>query len=65
MLSHSSSKLTNFRIPAEFWLGSDPGVPLAEANRFPGMATPVDGKVIPSDAPGFGMAFTEENIVPW
>ena len=50
---------------AEFWLGSDPGVPLAEANRFPGMATPVDGKVIPSDAPGFGMAFTEENIVPW
>jgi L-rhamnonate dehydratase len=50
---------------AEFWLGSDPGVPLAEANRFPGMPTPVNGKVTPSDAPGFGLELTEENILPW
>jgi UDP-N-acetylglucosamine acyltransferase len=40
-------------------------LPLAEANRFPGMPTPVDGKVTPSDAPGFGLELTEENIVPW
>ncbi|MCC6472267.1 MAG: hypothetical protein IT514_00835 [Burkholderiales bacterium] len=50
---------------AEFWLGSDPGVPLAEANRFPGMPVPVDGKVTPSDAPGFGMEFTEAHLLAW
>jgi L-rhamnonate dehydratase len=32
-----------------------PGVPLAEMNPYPGMATPVDGRLKPSDAPGFGV----------
>jgi L-rhamnonate dehydratase len=50
---------------AEFWLGSDPGVPLAEAMRIPGVPVPVDGTVRPSDAPGFGIEITEENLVPW
>ena len=47
---------------AEFWLGSDPGVPLEEANTMPGMAVPRDGKLVPSDAPGFGMEIEEEWI---
>ncbi len=46
----------------EFWLGSDPGVPLAEACRIPGMAVPRDGVLVPSDAPGFGMEIREEWI---
>jgi L-rhamnonate dehydratase len=50
---------------AEFWLGSDPGVPLTEAMRIPGVPVPVDGKVKPSDAPGFGLEVKAEQIVPW
>ena len=47
---------------AEYWLASDPGVPLADANEIPGMPTAIDGKVVPSDAPGFGMEIKEEWI---
>jgi len=50
---------------AEFWLGSDPGVPLQEAMRLPGVAVPVDGKVRPSDAPGFGIDLKPEWLVPF
>jgi L-rhamnonate dehydratase len=50
---------------AEYWLGSDPGVPLAEAQKLPGVATPVDGKVKPSDAPGFGIDLKESQLLPW
>ena len=50
---------------AEFWLGSDPGIPLEEASRFPGVAVPKDGKLVPSDAPGFGMEVLEEWIKPF
>ena len=50
---------------AEYWMGSDPGVPLAEAMRIPGVAVPIDGKVRPSDAPGFGMLLKDEHFVPW
>ena len=50
---------------AEFWLGSDPGVPLEEVRVIPGMSVPVNGKVTPSDAPGFGMEIDEEWIEPW
>jgi len=49
---------------AEYWLASDPGIPLDEANLIPGMATPKDGTVVPSDAPGFGMEIKEEWIRP-
>ena len=49
---------------AEIWLGSDPGVPLAEVNRFPGMAVPEGGSLVPSDAPGFGMEISETQIRP-
>jgi L-rhamnonate dehydratase len=50
---------------AEYWMGSDPGVPLAEVCPVPGMAMPKDGYVVPSDAPGFGMEIKAEWIVPW
>lgn len=50
---------------AEFWLGSDPGIPLEEARRFPGVAVPKDGRLVPSDAPGFGLDVKEEWIKPY
>jgi L-rhamnonate dehydratase len=73
-LPHSGAGLPfgqhfHFALPeaqlAEYWLGSDPGVPLAEAMRIPGVPVPVEGYVKPSDAPGFGIAVREEQLGPW
>ncbi len=50
---------------AEFWMGSDPGIPLEEVRSIPGVPVPKDGYVTPSDAPGFGMEIKEEWIKPW
>jgi L-rhamnonate dehydratase len=50
---------------AEFWLNSDPGVPLAEAAKLPGVPLPVNGKLTPTDAPGFGIELKEEDLRPW
>ena len=50
---------------AEFWLGSDPGIPLEEARRIPGVALPKDGYLVPSDAAGFGMEIDSDWITPW
>jgi L-rhamnonate dehydratase len=47
---------------AEYWLGTDPGVPLEEVRSLPGMAMPIDGCVVPSDAPGFGVEIDENWI---
>ena len=49
---------------AEFWLASDPGVPLAEYVRIPGTPMPVDGKLKPSDAPGFGLEIRPQDLAP-
>jgi L-rhamnonate dehydratase len=49
---------------AEYWLGTAPGIPLAEVCPIPGMAMPKDGYLIPSDAPGFGMEVEEAWITP-
>ena len=49
---------------AEFWLETDPGIPLNEVNTIPGMAVPRDGWVEPSQAPGFGFEIKEDWIVP-
>jgi L-rhamnonate dehydratase len=46
----------------EFFLGSAPGVPLDEVKLFPGMAVPKDGAVVPSDAPGFGLGVTLDDL---
>ena len=50
---------------AEYWMGSDPGIPLDEVCPIPGMPMPKDGYVVPSDAPGFGMEIKPEWINPW
>jgi L-rhamnonate dehydratase len=49
---------------AEFWLASDPGVPLSEFVRIPGTPMPVDGKLKPSNAPGFGLEIRAQDLVP-
>ena len=49
----------------EFWLGSDPGVPLSEADRIPGSSFPVGGEVVASAAPGFGIETERLAIGSW
>ncbi len=49
----------------EFWLGSDPGVPLSETDRIPGTAFPAEGNVVASAAPGFGIETDELTIELW
>ncbi|MBS38434.1 MAG: hypothetical protein CMO26_22270 [Thiotrichales bacterium] len=47
----------------EFYVHSAPGVPLDNGYRnVPGMAVPRDGKLVVSDAPGFGIELTLEMI---
>jgi L-rhamnonate dehydratase len=50
---------------AEYWLGTDPGVPLEDTVRIPGTAVPVNGQLTPSSAPGFGMEFESADISDW
>ena len=50
---------------AEYWMGSDPGVPLEEVRPIPGMPMPAGGYVTASDAPGFGMEIDEAWIRPY
>ena len=49
---------------AEFWLGTDPDIPLEEAGYIPGMALPVNGQLTPSAAPGFGIEIAVSEITP-
>lgn len=44
----------------EYFVGSGAGVPLAETVIFPGMAVPKDGRLVPNDAPGFGLGLTDD-----
>ena len=47
----------------EFFLGSAPGVPLREGFRgTPGMSVPDEGYLVPSDAPGFGIELTLDEV---
>ena len=47
----------------EIFIGSPAGVSLMDAYRAtPGMALPVDGHLVPSDAPGFGIEITLDGI---
>ena len=46
----------------EFFVGGAPGIPLPKTHSYPGMATPVDGVCVPSDAPGFGHGLTLDAI---
>lgn len=49
----------------EFWLGTAPGIPLEEVVPIPGMAMPINGKIKPSDSPGFGMEIQDDWVRPW
>ncbi len=49
----------------EFFIGSAPGIPLKEVNRFPGMPVPENGWLVPSDAPGFGLDIKDEWLEPF
>lgn len=51
--------------PCEVVVRTPAGVPLDQAKRIPGMATPVNGRIVPSDAPGFGYEFGAEAFLPW
>lgn len=49
----------------ESFVGSAPGVPVAEEARLPGQAVPQDGWLVPNDAPGFGLEIPEEWLEPF
>jgi L-rhamnonate dehydratase len=49
----------------ECFVATPPGVPLEEAWRLPGQAAPVDGWLVPSDGPGFGLDIPEEWLEPY
>ena len=50
---------------AEYFVGSAPGVPLDEIPRLPGSPVPNQGRLIPTDAPGFGLEIPESWIKPF
>ncbi len=47
---------------AEYFMGSAPGLPLEDVRVFPGMAVPRDGRLFPSDEPGFGLGLSLDDI---
>jgi L-rhamnonate dehydratase len=49
----------------ECFVGTPPGVPLAEGWGLPGQAVPKGGWLVPSDAPGFGLEVPEEWLSPF
>ena len=49
----------------ECFVATAPGVPPEEAVRLPGMAAPKDGRMVPSDGPGFGVEITEDMLSPF
>jgi len=49
----------------EFFVGSDPGVPLDQGWRYPGQSVPEDGYITPNDAPGFGLEIDPAWIEPF
>lgn len=58
---HFSLACANVRW-GEYFVGSGAGVPLEETRDFPGMAVPVDGRLVPNDAPGFGLELSEARL---
>lgn len=49
---------------AEWFLNTDVGEPV-DGKLPPGVQGPVNGSIVPSDAPGFGLEIPDEWIVPW
>lgn len=53
-------------LPLVEWVMFSPaGVPLSEVARVPGVPTPVNGCLKPSDAPGLGYELQETDFLPW
>jgi len=50
---------------AEWVLFSRAGVPLNEVMRVPGVRIPENGRILPSDAPGFGYELEPGHFLPW
>lgn len=46
----------------EYFVGGAPGIPSERTHGYPGMAVPVNGYCVPSDAPGFGHGFTLDTL---
>jgi L-rhamnonate dehydratase len=49
----------------EYFVATDPGVPLEQAGHWPGLALPRDGWLQPGDAPGFGLDIPSEWLTPY
>lgn len=49
----------------ECFVGTPPGVPLEQGWRLPGQAIPVDGWLVPNDAPGFGLEIPRDWFEPF
>jgi L-rhamnonate dehydratase len=49
----------------EYFVGSDPGVPLEQGGRQPGQAVPKDGWLTLNDSPGFGLEIKQEWLEPF
>ena len=59
---HACLALPHYRW-SEFYMGGAPPENLMDAYRgTPGMALPVNGRIVPSDAPGFGIELTLDQI---
>jgi len=50
---------------AEYWLPSAPGVALKDVPPVPSFPVPKNGRIKPSDAPGFGLEITDRELLPW
>lgn len=59
----------SFAMPAvpwcEFFVGTDPGVPLEQGWRYPGQSLPVNGHISLPEGPGFGQDIPESWIEPY
>jgi L-rhamnonate dehydratase len=57
-----------YALPAVSWTecftATPPGVPLEEGARLPGMAVPKNGRMIPTDGPGFGTDLDPNAFTP-
>jgi L-rhamnonate dehydratase len=49
----------------EYFVGSEPGVPLEESVWLPGQPVAKSGYLVPSDAPGFGLEIDERWLEPF
>ena len=58
---HFSQATPNARW-GEYFVGSGVGVPLRETLVFPGMSVPDKGRLVPNDAPGFGLELSAQRL---